>query len=866
MRFQNVKQRITEKEKYANKAQWGKDVMDLLIPNYNGNSSFYREYQQDLANYKLMNNILDQEDFARFCNPLGIDVGQYMEEVMPYNKTPNKINVLLGEELKRGENFKPILLNQTALYRKDQERIAKYKEYIQTELQKVLIDVEGQLQGLSDEDREKQIQEIQSALTPQDLEETTFLSESEILASNIIDYAKFDQEIKAKKNDGFKHALLSDKEFIYVGLEKGKPVIKNLNSLHIFYQKSPEVKFVQDGDWAGSRIPMTINRILDLYGDVMTEKDIMWLEERFGGNRDFNRSKKSNEITTNWRDGEGARNVRSGFYNSEHDRAVGSYGTRQFNNRSNYYNELVWVTHIEWRSQRRVAFLSYYNEYGEQIKEIVDDKFIVPKYADKVTFRNNFGNTDTKYVWEDENGRAMEISYAWIPRIWEGTRIDDEIYVNVREKPNQVTSIDDPFHRTKLGYYGLVFNNMNAKSISAMSRMRPFQFLYFAVMHQFTELLSRNYGKVIAYDLAQVPQELGKDGQDPLQMLLYYQRKGYSFANSMENSEGGVMPANRGAATDVIDLSTTTDLINLANIADWLDEQIGQAAGITKQREGNISANTNVTDNRQAITQSSHITEIYFHLHNELWKHVMEGYLTTFKMWAKNFLQNNDERKEHILSYVLTNGNKATLRIDSESLQDVDLGIFMSYSGQTEDYLNKLETHLLPLVQNQMAGASDISYILKARAEGSSPEEIHKMISSLDKQRQQREEQMQQSQLENQKEIQRMQIESREDEQRHELDKIILAEEEKRKTLEVEGRIKATIEALGYSENKDMDGDGTPDVLEVAKHGLDAQIKLSQAQLDRDKFEFEKQKTKKDQELKEKEIKAKAKQKSSSSK
>lgn len=864
MRYRNIKQRISEKDKYAHDVQWGKDVMDMFIPTYNGKSAFYLDYKTDLSNYRLMNNILDQEEFARFCNPLGINVDQYTEEVMPYNKTPNKINVLLGEELKRGENFKPILLNQSALYRKDQERIEKYKEYINSEIEKVLIKVQTQLQGMSEEEQQKAIQQIESNITPEGLEETSFLSELEILGSQILDYARYDQEIKSKKNDAFKHALLSDKEFIYVGIEKGKPVIKNLNSLHVFYQKSPEVKFIQDGDWAGHRVPMTVSRVLDLYGDMMTEKDIDWLENRFGG-KTTNTGKKKDEIYTDWRDSQGSQNVRKGYYYNDENRAIGSYGGRE-NNRSNFYNSLVWVTHVEWRSQRRVGFISYYNEYGEMIKDIVDEKFIIPDYADKVKFRNNFGNQDIKWMWEDENGRVMEISYAWIPRIWEGTRIDDEIYVNIREKPNQVTSIDDPFHRTKLGYYGLIYNNMNAKSISAMSRMRPFQFLLFAVMHQFTELLSRNYGKLIEYDLAQVPQELGRDGKDPLEMLLYYQRKGYSFYNSMENSEGGNMPANRGAATGVSDLSTTQDLINLANIADWLDEQIGNAAGITKQREGNVSPNTNVTDNRQAITQSSHITEIYFHLHNELWKHVMEGYLTTFKIWARNFLKSNSDRKEYILSYILPDEGKATLRISSDKLQDVDYGIFMSYSGQEQDYLNKLENLLQPLIQNQASGATEISYILKARAQGTSPEEIHKMIKNLDIQRKRHEEQMQQAQLKNQEKLQKMQIDAREDEQRHELDKIILAEQEKRKTLEVEGRIKATIEAMSYAEDKDMDKDGMPDVLEVAKHGLDANIQLSKAQLERDKFEFEKQKTKKDQELKEKEIKIKSKQKNSSSK
>ena len=42
--------------------------------------------------------------------------------------------------------------------------------------------------------------------------------------------------------------------------------------------------------------------------------------------------------------------------------------------------------------------------------------------------------------------------------------------------------------------------------------------------------------------------------------------------------------------------------------------------------------------------------------------------------------------------------------------------------------------------------------------------------------------------------------------------------------------------SMGFNVDKDMDKDGEPDILEVAKHGLDAQIKLRQQALEENKF------------------------------
>lgn len=55
-------------------------MIDNLLLNYasmeGGVNTYQSEYNRKLANYQLYNNILNQKDFERECNPLGIEVGQ----------------------------------------------------------------------------------------------------------------------------------------------------------------------------------------------------------------------------------------------------------------------------------------------------------------------------------------------------------------------------------------------------------------------------------------------------------------------------------------------------------------------------------------------------------------------------------------------------------------------------------------------------------------------------------------------------------------------------------------------------------------------------------------------------------------------
>jgi len=221
---------------------------------------------------------------------------------------------------------------------------------------------------------------------------------------------------------------------------------------------------------------------------------------------------------------------------------------------SSYSTDDWLVHHVEWRSQKKVGFVTYINQYGDEESDIVSEDFVVPEHAQ--TFTDKVGNvTTTKYVWADVEGTTYVLDWGWIPEIWEGVRIADDIYVNMGPKRHQFRDADNPFS-VKLGYHGLVYNSMNASSVSMMDRMKPFQYLYFIIMHKLKKLIAQDKGRIFHFDVSMVDPKIG------LEKTMYYLSNfNIEFFNPLQNAEAPGW-SQRGKVTGSTDLSTLDQINN----------------------------------------------------------------------------------------------------------------------------------------------------------------------------------------------------------------------------------------------------------------------------------------------------------------
>lgn len=833
----NYKYRCPEKDKYADDCKIAKQIVNEIIPQFTRSKQWIEEYNNDLASYKLYNNDISQEDFARVCNPLGIDVGQYDEEVLPYNKTYTKIDVLLGEEYKRGTNFILALMNAKALEEKDEELKNLYLEYIKEIVEKNNRIIEAQQQGLGESEIQKIRDEVTQSKTPEDIEKTSYLSELEILGNHVLNYGMYMEDVRSLKNDGFKHALLSDKERVYVGVSKGEPKIKLVNPLSFFYSKTPDIKYTQDGDYAGEINIMSVEKVIELYGHTLSEDDLLRLRKRIPGLI----GKYTGQMESNTQDTITNRYLNE-IGNMEYlGKNIGNYSDDINANKRLLYDSYCTVVDVEWKWLREVAFLTTTNEWGDEDTDIVDGEFDIPEDATEVKFINKFGEKSKRWEWVDEKGDSVYLEKMWIPRVWRATRIENDIFAEIREKPYQPYSIERPFD-VELGYYGFTFNSMNATSVSMMARMKPFQFMFFVVLHQIKEMVPKAVGPIQNFDTSMIdPNLAGTESEDPysdaLARTFFYRQKGLNIYNSMMNNIGGQPTQtniSRPQPGSVQNMSIGQDLNNLLQLLGWLDIQIGLACGVSPQREAQFSSNTNVSDNQQAIVQSSHITEHYFRKHNDLWKKVMEAYINYAKIAWKD--------KKIKRQYLLSDLSVQTLDIkDTTKFLNTDMGLFVTDSGKEFEYINQMSEMAKMMVQNG-ASIETVSYILKARAQGTSPEEIHKMITKMQLDAEKRQQASSQAEQENQKQIVQMQLESREDEQAHEIQ------------LEtMKGQItlaKAEIDATRFKQAQDADDDGEPDIVEVAKLELEANKHFSELDIKNKELDIKR----KELDLKNKEI------------
>lgn len=278
------KQRLSFSKKMAKNQEWGRSMVDHLLLHYASGGNAAEDttsYERKLANYQLYNNILNQKDFERECNPLGLEIGQFKDEIQPYNKTYNKIQVLLGEELKRPFNYRTVLTNTEGIRVKQMAAKQMLQQFIQTQVEQLIMQL---TQG--EEPTEEDQQFIDTLVKPEELDrymKTDYREAREELADQILDYLITKLSLKELMNDAFKHALISGEEFVWVGVENGEPTVQILNPLGVIYHKSPEVKYIQNGLYAGYRTLMTTGDVLDRFGDDLKDDDVEKLEGTLRG-------------------------------------------------------------------------------------------------------------------------------------------------------------------------------------------------------------------------------------------------------------------------------------------------------------------------------------------------------------------------------------------------------------------------------------------------------------------------------------------------------------------------------------------------------------------------------------------------------
>ena len=442
------------------------------------------------------------------------------------------------------------------------------------------------------------------------------------------------------------------------------------------------------------------------------------------------------------------------------------------------------VLHCVFKGLRKIGWLDYIDEDG-----VLQTKFMV----------------DESYKLNKENG-DIKIEWEWIPETYEGYKIGMSIYKEMRPVPGQFKDMDN-IYKCHLPYYGAIYDNTNSQPTSVMDRMKIYQYYYNIVMYRLELLLASDKGKKILMNINAIPTDSGIDLK---KWQYFFESTPFMWYNP---DEEGMNQSDVNTIAKTLDLSLASDIQKYVELANYLEEKCGKSVGITDPVLGQTSVSERVTNNQQNLVQTSHMLEPYFDLHNCIKKNVLQGLLDL----ARVSYANSDKKS---ISYILDDMSFEMLQLDINLLDESTLGLFMEDSSMSEEIKQTIQQLAHAAMQNQKIELSDVLKVIKQ----DSIQEAEEALLVSEEIRMERDQQNQQAQDKAKAEAQQKELDFKREEWNHEKEVIILKEEERRKT-EIQ---KQAMLSMGFDTNKDQDNDGIPDVLEVAKHGVDAEIKRAQ--------------------------------------
>lgn len=450
------------------------------------------------------------------------------------------------------------------------------------------------------------------------------------------------------------------------------------------------------------------------------------------------------------------------------------------------------VIHGNWKGLRRLAFLSYIDQDGIEQEELVDESYELNVEAGDI-----------------------EITYEWYAESYEGYKIGNDIYTGMREVPGQFRDFDN-LDECKLSYKGAVCDDLNSAPTSVMDRLKVFQYYYNIVMYRLELLLASDKGKKIMMNINAIPNSAGIDIKE---WQYFFESSPFVWYNP---NEEGVEYGDVNTMAKVLDMSMVSDIQKYIEFAQYLKRECGESVGITEAIEGQIGQYASNSTNQANLQGASNILEPYFALHNMVKKNVLQSMIDVTKVAYS-------ENPPETLAFILDDLSTQLIQVDNELLQSSTVGLYISDSARAEEARETMKQLAHAAMQNQKIEMSDMISII--RQEG--VQEAEEALKVSENSRNEREQKLATANseamaAENEKQHQRA-IELKGVDHKNKLEEI-----------NVKGKLdlqKQVVLSAGFNEDKDADNDGQLDVLEIARDGLDANLKVRKQDLEEKKFE-----------------------------
>lgn len=613
-------------------------------------------------NYNLINGVLDMRDVELILNPDNVNALYVPESIQHFPIMNSKLHVLQGEEAKRRFEFKVVVTNPNSISEIENSKLAMLQEQVQAMIED---------ENLSEEEFNKELDKLSYYFDYQ------WQDIIEMRASTVLSHYMKELNIPRIFNDGFMDAMICGEEIYQCDIVGGEPTFERLNPLKVHIFKNGFSNKVEDADLIILIDFWSPGRILDTYFDVLSKKDVDSIDKlasTFSSDSMYNIDERNAFINTAEIDGTDI----SGGTVIENFLLMGQSG---FSATSNYYDLQgnIRVLRLYWKSKRKIKKVKSYDpETGEELFDFYPETYIIDKEA----------------------GEEEEI--FWINEAWEGTKIGPDIYVNMRPRIVQYNRLSNP-SRCHFGIVGSMYNLNDSRPFSLVDMMKPFAYFYDVIYDRLNKAIAANWGKIVKLDLAMVPK-----GWEIDKWLYYAKVNHVAVTDSFKEGNGGaaqgkIAGALNNQSSGVIDAEQGNYIQEHINLLEFIKNEMGEVAGITRQREGQISNRETVGGVERSNLQSSHITEWLFTMHDDVKRRALECFLETAKIAMRG--------RNKKFQYITSDGAIKSLEIDGDTFADSDYGIVVDASPETQNLASKLDTLAQAALQNQTLSFSSIMKI-----------------------------------------------------------------------------------------------------------------------------------------------------------
>ena len=751
-------------------------------------------------NYDLLNGKLHMQDLEMVINPENQSAGFIPDKIQHYPIMNSKLNVLRGEESKRVFDFRVIITNPNSI---SEIENAKKEELLQR-LQQMMAN-----SAQSEEEFNQELEKLNDYFTYE------WQDYREIRANALLNHYVKEYNMPLLFNNGFMDAMTVGEEIYQCDIVGGEPVIMKVDPLKIRIFKSGYSNKIEDADMIILEDYWSPGQVIDTFYDVLTQKDIEYIEKA-----PYTLGQASADSMDNIDD-------RAGFVNNymigdEITSQEGFFwdplGTADGVNSSLLPFDMVGnirVLRVYWKSRRRIKKVKSYDpETGEEIFNFYPETYVINK----------------------DNGEEEQILY--INEAWEATKIGEKIYVNMRPKVVQYNKLSNP-SRCHFGIVGSIYNLNGNRPFSLVDMMKNYNYLYDVVHDRLNKFMAKNWGKILRLDIAKIPK-----GWNIEKWMYYAKANGLAVEDSFREGNigaatGKLAGAMNNASSGIIDAEFGNSIQSQINLLEFIKMEMSDVAGISRQREGQISNRETVGGVERATLQSSHITEYLFIQHDDVKKRALECFLETAKIALKG--------RSKKFQYILSDSSMRVMDIDGDEFAESDYGLLVDNGQGTQELSQKLDMLAQAALQNQTLSFSTIMKLYNS----SSLAEKQRIVENDERKIQERNAQAQQQQLEVQQQEAQMKQEA-------EMAKMELEDTLNQRDNETKILV-AQIAASVKVNQGDTDGIQEP-MSEEAREKLKEQIRQFNAklELDRDRLNFDKDKAKTDAELKRQQINKKS--------